>query len=65
MVSIRETMDGINEESIRKAVTLIRRAPRVYCFGQGGSMILAMEAWARFVTVLPNFICVETRICKL
>jgi DNA-binding MurR/RpiR family transcriptional regulator len=59
MVSIRETMDGINEESIRKAVTLIRRAPRVYCFGQGGSMILAMEAWARFVTVLPNFICVE------
>lgn len=57
--SLKETMDGLDERSINKAVELIKKAPRVYCFGQGGSMILAMEAWARFVTVSPNFICIE------
>ena len=39
-----------------KAISILLRSRRVYCFGQGGSMIMAMEAWSRFSTAAPNFI---------
>lgn len=39
-----------------KAISILSRSRRVYCFGQGGSMVMAMEAWSRFSTAAPNFI---------
>ena len=56
IVSLNETLDLLDEDALTKAVNLLSNARRVYCFGQGGSMVMAMEAWARFSTASPNFI---------
>ena len=56
IVSLNETLDLLDEDAPTKAVNLLSNARRVYCFGQGGSMVMAMEAWARFSTASPNFI---------
>lgn len=37
-------------------ISILSSSRRIYCFGQGGSMIMAMEAWARFSTASPNFV---------
>lgn len=57
--AIIHTLNMLDEESIKQAVDYIGHAKRVYCFGQGGSMVLAMEAWARFITVTPSFQCIQ------
>lgn len=57
--AVSETLGQIDEESIRRAVDLLTNAQRVYCFGQGGSLVMAMEAWARFVTASPQFQVIE------
>ena len=44
---------------MEKAVDLLSSANRVFCFGQGGSMVMAMEAWARFSTASSRFIHIE------
>ena len=49
--ALTQTFQLMDPESIVAAVDFIQRADRVYCYGQGGSSILAMEAWGRFVTV--------------
>ncbi|WP_178040998.1 SIS domain-containing protein [Frisingicoccus sp.] len=59
MVSLNETMEHLDEARLTRAVDLLTAAQRVYCFGQGGSMVMAMEAWARFSTTTPNFIHIE------
>lgn len=56
IVSLNETLELLNEEAIIKAVDLLSEAERVYCFGHGGSMVMAMEAWARFSTATSKFI---------
>ena len=55
-------MDAINgsraalaPESIDRAATLLQRARQVFCFGQGGSQVLANDIWARFATVSTKF----------
>ncbi|MEF9976308.1 MAG: MurR/RpiR family transcriptional regulator [Oscillospiraceae bacterium] len=57
--SITQTLELINDADIIRAVDYLYKAKRIYCFGQGGSMVLAMEAWARFLTAAPNFYCIE------
>ena len=57
--AINQTLALVDEDSVRKATALIANARRVLCFGQGGSMVMAMEAWARFITVAPHFQCIE------
>ena len=42
-----------------KAVDLLVQADRVFCFGNGGSMVMAMEAWARFSTATSRFVHVS------
>ena len=37
----------------------IHDADRVFCFGNGGSMVMAMEAWARFSTATSRFVHVS------
>lgn len=46
--ALSETLELANSESISQAVSLISNAKHIYCFGQGGSNVMAMEAWARF-----------------
>lgn len=59
VASISQTLAQIDEERLRRAVAYLSAARRVYCFGQGGSLVIAMEAWARFITVAPQFQCIE------
>lgn len=59
ILSLNETMDLLDEKEISRAVDLISAADRVFCFGQGGSMVMAMEAWARFSTATSRFVHVE------
>lgn len=56
VTSLNETLEMLDENSIRQAVDLLSSAGHVYCFGHGGSMIMAMEAWCRFSTASPKFI---------
>lgn len=59
VTAIGQTLSLIREESIAEAVQYMARAQRVFCFGQGGSMVIAMEMWARFSTAAPQFQCIE------
>ena len=54
--ALSETLALTNEASAQKAISLLSRARKVYCFGQGGSNVMAMEAWARFSTASSSFI---------
>ncbi|MCI8530014.1 MAG: MurR/RpiR family transcriptional regulator [Lachnospiraceae bacterium] len=59
ILSLNETMELLDENQISRAVDLISAADRVFCFGQGGSMVMAMEAWARFSTATSRFVHIE------
>lgn len=54
--ALSETLELANSESISQAVSLMSKARHIYCFGQGGSNVMAMEAWARFSTISSHFI---------
>lgn len=56
---LTQTLSTLRPEEVEKAAGLLLAADRVFCLGQGGSLVLAMEAWARFCTVAPNFYCIE------
>lgn len=57
--ALSQTYQQIDPEQILRAVDYIQKAGRVYCCGQGGSGILAMEAWGRFITVTNKVQCVQ------
>ena len=59
MEVLEQTLATLRPGEVEKASALLLAADRVFCFGQGGSLILAMEAWARFSTIAPNFYCIE------
>lgn len=54
--SFRETTEQLDNDSFNRAVDLISDADHVYCFGQGSSMVMALEAYSRFSTITPKFI---------
>lgn len=56
IASLNETMERLDEEQVMRAVDYLAAANRVFCFGQGGSNVMAMEAWARFSTATPSFV---------
>ena len=56
IISLNETLEYLDESALMAAIDILSYARNIYCFGQGGSMVTAMEAWARFSTVAPNFI---------
>lgn len=56
VLSLNESLELFDEKAMTKAIAILAKARRIYCFGQGSSMVMAMEAWARFSTVSPNFI---------
>ena len=53
--ALSQTLALIRPESICAAADLLVRANRVLCMGQGGSMIMAMEAAHLFSTAMPGF----------
>lgn len=57
--AIEQTLGLVDEVAVSSAVKYLSKARRVFCFGQGGSLIIAMEAWARFITVAPQFQYIE------
>lgn len=56
ILSLRETIEQMDSESFHRAVELLSGARRVYCFGQGAGMVMAMETSALFSTISPNFV---------
>ncbi|MCD8021430.1 MAG: MurR/RpiR family transcriptional regulator, partial [Lachnospiraceae bacterium] len=56
MVSLNDTIAQIDPNAFERAADLLYHARNVYCFGQGGSMVIAMEAWALFGTISPKFV---------
>lgn len=59
VLSLNETLELLDEDAINKAGDLLVQADRVFCFGNGGSMVMAMEAWARFSTATSRFVHVS------
>lgn len=57
--ALSETLSLMDEDKAAQAATLLSEAHRIYCFGQGGSNVMAMEAWARFSTASSHFIHIE------
>lgn len=56
--AIRQTLELIDPEKIRRAADILVSAGRVLCMGQGESMILAQECAHLFSLVRPNFYAV-------
>lgn len=53
--ALAQTLSLIDYASIDRAVDMLVQADNVYCFGQGNSSMVAMDAWGRFVSVTPKF----------
>lgn len=53
--AINGTRSVLDPAAIDAAATLLQRARQVFCFGQGGSQILANDIWARFAIVSTKF----------
>ena len=43
LLSLNESYALYDEEEMSKAISILSSSRRIYCFGQGGSMIMAME----------------------
>lgn len=57
--ALEQTKMHFNEQQYLEAVKLLQNARQVYCMGQGGSMIMAMEAYSLFVTISSKFCMVQ------
>lgn len=54
-LALSQTLSQLDDARIDEAVTLLTQARNVYCFGQGNSSIISMDAWGRFSSIAPNF----------
>lgn len=59
IAALEETLALVDEDAIRRSGQMLMRAKKVFCFGQGGSLVTAMEAWSRFLNISSKFFCVE------
>lgn len=59
VAALGQTRDLLRAEQVAKAVDLLESADKVYCMGQGGSMILAQEAAHLFSTITSKFFPVQ------
>lgn len=57
--ALTQTMQLLRAEDVKKSGDLLQAASKVYCFGQGGSLLLAMEAWGRFIAASNKFFTVQ------
>lgn len=56
--AMTQTLELIDERRIKQAADLIEQAEKVFCMGQGGSMILAQEAAHLFTTTQSKYFAV-------
>lgn len=56
VTSMQETISLLDKKTVETAIEYIQDSNHVYCIGQGSSMVMAMEAWARFSVVTTKFI---------
>ncbi len=59
ITALNETLEMLDERAVAAAAEILTEAGHVYCVGNGGSMVMAMEAWARFSTASPKFIHIQ------
>lgn len=59
IAAIEQTLELLNPEQVSLAAHILYQSERVFCFGQGGSQIMAMEAWVRFMMVTRQFSTIE------
>lgn len=57
--AIQRTRELLVSDDMAAAIELLCEARKVCCMGQGGSLIVAQEAWSLFSTVSSRFICVQ------
>ena len=57
--AMTQTLELIDEKKIKRAADLIVHAEKVFCMGQGGSMITAEEAAHLFTTTQSKFFAVS------
>lgn len=57
--AMKQSLELIEPKKITLAAKYFHTANRIYCFGQGGSGVIAKEAWARFMSASPKFHCIE------
>ncbi|MDD4850469.1 MAG: MurR/RpiR family transcriptional regulator [Gemmiger sp.] len=53
--AISGTRAVLDPHAVDQAAALLQRARQVFCFGQGGSMVLATDIWARLATISTKF----------
>lgn len=56
--AMRQTLELLAPDAVLRGARVLQQARRVYCMGQGGSMIMAQEAAHLFSTVSANFFSV-------
>lgn len=57
--AMEQTLELLKPESVALAARILKNSEQVFCLGQGGSLITAMEAWVRFATVAKGFNTVQ------
>ena len=53
--AINGTQNALSAEAVDEAARMLREAKQVFCFGQGGSMLLANDICARFASFSTKF----------
>ena len=53
--AINGTQNALSAEAVDEAARMLREAKQVFCFGQGGSMLLANDICARFASLSTKF----------
>lgn len=55
LTAINGTQNALSTDAVETAVVMMREAKQVFCFGQGGSMLLANDICARFASLTTKF----------
>lgn len=59
MDALHKTRSQLDLSAVCRAVDLLQSAGRVYCLGQGGSQLMAMDVWGRFLPISDKFYTVQ------
>ena len=58
VASLEQTTTRLDPSALERAADLLDQAKRVFCMGQGSSMVLAEEAWTLFSGISSKFVLV-------
>ena len=57
--ALNQTIELAAESSYAQAAERLAQSERIFCFGQGNSLVMAMIAWSKFISISPKFIITE------